>query len=250
MLEKHVIELIPGSVNTKGDRAVLGSILIATPASASAVTSGTITAAGTGFTDPADVVCTPSAGSAVVVCSSIKAVTATVVNGGTSGFAINDTITLSNGVVLTVATVSGGVVLTANVTTPGAFTAAVAANPVSQTATSGAGVGTTTWNLAYGLNALKVLDSGNGANPTWTVTDSTGAGSGATMTTAQGGSSNPVFVRVANGNIPAVCVASASADFACNVYVSDKRAGSVTFAVAPIGGTTVSAGNLNAIIQA
>src|SRR5690348_15693839 len=160
MYQKHTIELSGavnkgtsyGPANVKQDR--LGAVLvpnIVTPASASAVTGTTITAAGSGYTNPANLTFTPSAGSAAVICTALKAVTATVVSGGTSGFAVNDTITLSNGVILTVATVSGGVVLTATVSTPGSFTGQVATNPVSQTATSGSGVGITTWTLSYGV---------------------------------------------------------------------------------------------------
>lgn len=258
MYAKHTIELasavvrgsVIGSVNAKQDR--LSAVVvpnIPTPASASAVTGTSIGAAGTGYTNPANVVFTPNAGTASVICTALKAVTGAVAFGGTSGFLVNDTITLSNGVILTVATVSGGVVLTANVTTAGSFTGAVATNPVSQTATSGVGVGTTTWTLAYGVLTVAIAESGNGANPTWTTTSSD-AGTGATITTSQGGNSNAIFVKVASNEIPASCVATFDTNFSCNGYVALKRAGYVTFALVPIGATTLAAGTLDALILA
>lgn len=256
MLQKHTIEMqtavnkgvIYGPVNARGDR--LAAVIIPnipTPASANAVTGTTITAAGSGYLNPANVSFTPSAGTAAVICTALKAVTATVVFGGTSGFAINDTITLSNGVVLTVATVSAGVVLTANVTTPGSFAGQVAANPVSQTATSGVGVGVTTWTLNYGVLTVQITDSGNGANPTWT-TSSIDAGTGATITTSQGGAGNAIFVKVASNEIALNCVATFDTNFGCNGWVAVKRAGYVSFALQPIGATTLNAGNLDAIV--
>jgi len=251
MFDKHTVSLVKGSANNKQDRVVMAAIPgIVTPASASAVTGTSITAAGTGFVNPANVVFTPNAGSAKLSCASLKAVSATVVNQGTSGFAVNDTITLSNGVILTVSAVTSGKPTAATIQTAGAFTGAVAANPLSQTATSGAGVGITTWNVAYGLNAVNIVNSGNGSNPTWTVTDSTGAGSGATLTSSQGGNSNPIFVQVADSNIPANCVATFDTNFLCNGCVSLKSAGSVTFELAPIGATTLSAGTMDALILA
>lgn len=250
-IAKHTIDVSGGSVNAKPDRVVMVARAgIVTPASASAVTGTSITAAGTGFKNPANVVFTPNAGTAKIVCTSLKAVSATVVFGGTSGFANADTITLANGVILTVATNAGGVVATVTVSTAGVFTGQVATNPVSQTATSGAGVGITTFNINYGVGVVAIQNSGNGANPTWTVTDSSGAGTGATLTTTQGGNSNPIYVQVQDNNIPAVCVATFDTNQSCNGYVSLKMAGSVTFAVVPIGATTLAAGTLDALILA
>ncbi|HEY1772437.1 MAG TPA: hypothetical protein VGH91_04515 [Gammaproteobacteria bacterium] len=255
-LQKHTIELgvavnkgtTYGPANAKGDR--VGAVMIpniATPASASAVTGTTITAAGSGYTNPANITFTPGTGTAAVICTALKVVTGTVVFGGTSGFAVNDTITLSNGAVLTVATVSAGVVLTVTVSTPGSFTGQVATNPVSQTATSGVGVGITTWTLSYGVLTVAIAESGNGSNPTWTTTSSD-AGTGATITTTQGGNSNAIYVKVASNEIPANCVATFDTNFACNGWVALKRNGYVTFALQPIGATTLAAGTMDAIV--
>lgn len=260
MYAKHTVELasavvrgsVIGSVNAKQDR--LSAVIvpnIPTPASASAVTGTTITAAGSGFLNPANVLFTPSVGTAQIVCMSLKCVSATVSAQGTSGFAINDTITLANGVLLTVSAVSSGKPTTATVTTAGVFTGQVATNPVLQTATSGAGVGITSWTLSYGVNAVAIKDSGSGANPTWTVSAiNSDPGTGATLTSTQGGNSNAIFVCVASNEIPAACVATFDTNFSCNGYVALKGAGFVTYALVPIGATTLAAGTLDALILA
>jgi hypothetical protein len=78
--------------------------------------------------------------------------TASVASGGTSGFAVNDTITLADGcathTVLKVATVSSGQVASVTIQTAGVC-AAAPANPVSQASTSGVGVGTPTFTMTY-----------------------------------------------------------------------------------------------------
>ena len=139
MFALHTIGLLPGSKQTAfGDRLLMGVANgIAFPASANAVTAlGAITA-GSGFTNIKTVTLAPSGGTGSglkAVATSLKAVAATVVNGGTSGYQVNDTITLTNGVVLTVASVNTGVVATVTVTTAGAFT-------VSPAGTNAAGTG-------------------------------------------------------------------------------------------------------------
>lgn len=101
-----------------------------------------------------------ASGSGGTFAVTMKALTATVVAGGTSGFAVNDTVTLAGATgtepVLTVDTVDGGGhILTAHVSTPGALTA-LHANPVSQGSTSGSGVGTPTFTMTYGVASIAV----------------------------------------------------------------------------------------------
>src|ERR1700722_9212417 len=113
----HTVDMLPGSNNSRSDRLLMGLLSgVASPASANAITlHGTITP-GSGYTNIKTVGLARPGGTgpgASLVPASLKAVTATVVNGGMSGFAESDTITLANGVVLTVASVSGGGVLTA-----------------------------------------------------------------------------------------------------------------------------------------
>lgn len=91
---------------------------------------------------------------------------ATLGVGGT-GYAVNDTITLGNGVVIKVLTVSGGVVATFSVLTPAA--SSQISNPAAQVTTSGSGTGAT-FNLTYTyqlkLTSLYTGSAANGASAT------------------------------------------------------------------------------------
>jgi hypothetical protein len=99
------------------------------------------------------------------VANPIKA--ATEVAGGT-GYAVNDTITIANGTVLTVATESGGAVETVTVSTGGNWTCPTAAT-YAQVSTSGSGTGATftvtveTAQAAYGLRLLTQCYNANNA---------------------------------------------------------------------------------------
>jgi hypothetical protein len=76
-----------------------------------------------------------------------------VISAAGTGYAVNDTVTLANGVVLTVATISSGVILTVNVTNHGSLAYASSltfTNPAAQVSTSGSGTGATftlSWNI-------------------------------------------------------------------------------------------------------
>jgi len=83
------------------------------------------------------------------VTSPTSRVTAAAVQAGGANYAVGNTITLSNGVVLTVATVTTGAVATVTITNPGSVvTASIPANPVAQVSTSGSGTGAT-FNLTW-----------------------------------------------------------------------------------------------------
>jgi hypothetical protein len=81
-----------------------------------------------------------------------KALTATVVGAGTGGdYNVGDTVTLANGVVLTVATAGATTITTVTLTNPGhlAMGATPPTNPVGQVSSSGTGTGAT-FNLTWG----------------------------------------------------------------------------------------------------
>lgn len=87
----------------------------------------------------------------VTVLTGKKVTAATVANGGTGGdYNVGDTITLANGVVLTVATESTTQVATVTVTNGGnvAIGASTPANPVGQVSSNGTGTGAT-FNLTW-----------------------------------------------------------------------------------------------------
>jgi hypothetical protein len=187
------------------------------------------------------------------VATSLKAVSATVVNGGTSGYQVNDTITLTNGVVLTVASVSSGVVATVTVTTAGAFTGQVATNPVAQASTNGSGVGTPTFTVAYGLGTASIMDSGNYSGaPSMTVTDSA-SGTGASIGTCTlGGNGNAIFKQVPfQAAAPYNVLVEPGLD--CRHYVPPALKTNTGFTVALVPtttGSTLAAGSFDALLIA
>lgn len=79
-----------------------------------------------------------------------KKVSVAVVASGGTGYAVGNTISLGNGVILTVATITGSVVATATITNAGSIPAAATppTNPVAQVSTTGTGTGAT-FNLTW-----------------------------------------------------------------------------------------------------
>lgn len=73
---------------------------------------------------------------------------AEIVAGG-ADYAADDTITLSDGVVLTVTAVDGSGAVTGVTITDDGFTRTLPTNPVAETATSGGGDGLATFNLTW-----------------------------------------------------------------------------------------------------
>ncbi|WP_168793617.1 hypothetical protein [Paraburkholderia aromaticivorans] len=131
----------------------------------SAITSGSFTVVANGTAAPAhvgvkngnaadlQVTSTPVPASATPDRSGTinGAVSGAAIAAGGSGYAVGNTITLANGIVLTVATVNGSAVATVALTTPGNVSYAnvqAMTNPVAQASSSGSGTGATfilTW---------------------------------------------------------------------------------------------------------
>jgi hypothetical protein len=86
----------------------------------------------------------------------VSVVSATVSAGGT-GYAVSDTITLANGVVLTVQTLNVTAVATVSVTNGGSV-ATAPANPQAQVSTSGTGTGAT-FDLTWGGGDFSAVSS-------------------------------------------------------------------------------------------
>jgi hypothetical protein len=95
-----------------------------------------------------DTLVTDVAALQTAVSGAAAVVTAAAVAAGGGGYAVNDTITLANGVVLTVATLSADAVATATITDQGSITTAPPANPQAQISTSGTGTAAT-FNLTW-----------------------------------------------------------------------------------------------------
>lgn len=84
------------------------------------------------------------------VQSATSKVTAAAVQAGGTGYVVGNTITLGNGVVVTVATAPAGVIATVTITNPGSVVTPPA-NPVAQVSTNGPGTGAT-FNLTWTAN--------------------------------------------------------------------------------------------------
>jgi Ubiquitin-activating enzyme E1 FCCH domain len=156
------------------------------------VASVAVTAAGTYTTVPT----ASLTGAASTIAGSLSVTlqvqgTPTIGAGG-AGYAVNDRVTFTNGVVLVVNTVSAGAVLTwkAANTSGGSVgavtTGSTPANPVVQVSTTGAGTGATA-NLVWGVGLVTVTSPGSGYTSTPNVTFSSGA---ATATATLGAAAN------------------------------------------------------------
>lgn len=115
---------------------------------------------------------------------------------GGVGFAIGDSVTFPNGVVMIVTNVAAGAITAWSVSSAGGFTAGSApANPVAMTATSGGGSAATA-NFVWGVSQIIVTSAGAGYIGVPTV----GFSAGAATATA-------VLQSVSNGNptVPSYC---------------------------------------------
>jgi hypothetical protein len=140
--------------------------------------------AGTGYTSVPAVTATaaPSGGVNAQVNAALKLLAAPTIAVGGNGYVVSDTITLPNGVVLTVATLSGSAVATVTLTNPGSLTAGnVPTNPVAQSSTSGVGTGATFTLGAWGLGTPTIVNPGQGYTVAPTLTVVGGGGSGGAL---------------------------------------------------------------------
>ena len=156
------------------------------------VASVAVTAAGTYTTVPG-VSFTGASSTIAGSCAAVLQVQGTpTIGAGGAGYAINDRVTFTNGVVLVVNTVSAGAVLTwkaANTAGGSVGTVTVGnapANPVAQLTTTGAGTGATA-NLVWGVGLVQVTAPGSGYTSTPAVTFASGA---ATATATLGAAAN------------------------------------------------------------
>ena len=113
-----------------------------------------------------------------------------VITAGGVGFAIGDSVTFPNGVVLIATNVAAGVITAWAVSSAGAVTSgSTPANPVAQIATSGGGTGATA-TITWGVSQVIVTGAGAGYTGTPTVTFSAGAAT-ATAVLQSAGNGNP-----------------------------------------------------------
>jgi hypothetical protein len=153
------------------------------------VSSGAVTP-GTGFTSvPGLAISAPQAanGQQATGTISLKVLSANVTGGGASGgtgYVTGDTITMANGVILTV-TASAGVITSLTVTNAGALTGGTApTTAVAPSSTSGVGTGALV-NMVWGLGAFTPVNPGAGyTSATATLTGGGGTGGSIALTTS------------------------------------------------------------------
>ncbi len=138
----------------------------------SGVASTIVTVAGSYTTAPTALVDAPPAGITATITPLLNVITATVSAGGT-GYAIGNTINLSNGIVLTVLTLAATAVATVTITNPGSAST-LPSNPRPQVSSSGAGTGAT-FTLAWGVYTNLIVDGGTGYLAVPNITYSAGA---------------------------------------------------------------------------
>lgn len=278
MFQLKSIQMPDGGGPSLQDRLVLASVLgLPFPAAANALgTVGAVTA-GSAYTATPTITATggtlnaaapggayqAAGGWPAVLRATMKVVGVPTVGSGGTGFVTNDTVTFSNGVILTAATVVSGAVTVWSVSNAGVFTGpgGLPVNPVSQVSTSGVGIGATA-NLSWGINTVLVDDSGNysviptGFSVANAVGDSTGTG-GAVAAGAVVGAGGAVFRAIGpfpGDGIPpsygvfAMLNASPTGD---EVALANKVTGYASLQIKPaVGANTVLVGALDALIWA
>lgn len=139
---------------------------------------------GTGWTSvPAtSVTAAPAGGKGAVVKAALVVSGTPSISAGGTGYAVNDLIYLTNGVILRVSTVSSGAITGLVVINAGQLTGgAVPTNPVAQLSTSGAGTGGT-FTLVWVLGQPVVEEPGSGYLVAPTIGLTGGGGTGGSYT--------------------------------------------------------------------
>ena len=177
-----------------GSKASTGRLTVSLPGATPEIfdnisqgVTGITSTPGSGYTSvPALAIDPPSAGGTQATASAtLKVVSAAEAAGGT-GYAVNDTVTLSNGVVLEVTAVTTGAISGVSVQNGGSLTSgAVPANPVAQVSTSGSGTGAT-FTLTWGLGPVSNLVGGTLYSAAPNVTLTGGGGTGGAYTAVLG----------------------------------------------------------------
>lgn len=272
MFHLHTVQMPDGGGPQLPDRLMLASVIgLPYPAAANALgTAGAVTA-GSLYTATPTILATggvlnaagPGGGWAAIVRATLKVVGVPTIGVGGSGYVTNDTVTFSNGVILTAATVVSGGVTVWSVSNAGVFVGpgGVPVNPVSQISTSGVGINATA-NLSWGLNTVLIDDSGNystiptGFSVTNAVGDSTGTG-GAVAAGAATATGAAVFRAV--GPFPADGIPPLYGVFAMinaspandEVALANKVTGYASLKIQPaVVANAVVAGALDALIWA
>ncbi len=163
----------PTAQNPFGTGSQVGSVVITIPGSYTPAVSPTVS-----FTAPG------GSGATALGTPQFGALSAVVAAGG-AGYAVSDTITLANAIVLQVTGELAGAVTTAIVINAGSVDTTIPANPQAQVSSSGGGTGAT-FTVTWKVVGVLMLDSGTDYNAPPTVTFSSGAAAGTAILGASG----------------------------------------------------------------
>merc|ERR1711966_624302 len=263
---------------TLGGAGLAGQIATAALSATISDSIGTVTVAAspaTGATVFPTATLSGGGGSGAAITVTAEVFSASVVAGGTSGYAVSDTITIAHAgvgtaaaaadVVLTVASVdSAGKITSVTVTTAGAFTAITDITAVAQTSKTGSGVGTPTFDLTLSIASIAVSTAGTGYTSAPTVTlggaglagqiatavvmsDSNYGDSACTASLAAGSSCQPVCDAGYNANNALVCVANSALDTV--TVAAPPATGATEFPTATLSGGGGQGGELAVTAQ-
>jgi uncharacterized protein len=222
------------------------------------VTAFTITNAGTYTQAPTLLnITAPNMPNGVqAVASPILSVTGTpTVTAPGTGYVVNDTITLTNGVVLKVLSVTTGGVTTLSVLNTGSVLAGqlTPTNPVAQVSTSGSGINST-FTLAWGLGVPVVQTSGSGYFNTSLTATTTNASAVLTNVSAANIATLVVGMALTGAGIAAtatiVSIGTNTVTMSANATATANNITvTATHAVAVVGGTESVLGTLTTTLS-
>lgn len=156
----------------------------------SGVTGAVITNGGSYTSKPTVTFSAPPAGITATGNTLLQVATVSSIAAGGAGYVINDTMTFTGNLILTVTTIGGGGSVTVvTITNRGVYSGALPGLPLAQTSTSGAGIGAT-FNLTWQVFAIDITNPGSDYVSAPTITPSAGA-LAATAVIGPAGTGNP-----------------------------------------------------------
>lgn len=238
------------------DRLVLlNAVNMPFQAAAAAISSiDQVSNAGTGYTQLPVMAFTGGTGTGgLAVVTALKGVSTTIVAGGSS-YSASDTISLSNGVVLTVSTVAAGVITGIILSTAGSTATQTPANPLPQVTTNssagGAGLGQgATFNVLWGVSTVQIVNSGSySVVPTGaSFVSANGLGSNAAVQSIHlGGNGLPIFAGLTGLSLPTPLQVHATPSISGISSVPLKRSDCIAVRIDPItAAVAVAAGTVD-----
>lgn len=216
----------------------------------------TITNKGTGYTTLPVMAFTGGTGAeGVGVVTALEAVSANITSPGAGGtsFNISDTITMPNGVVLSVASVTGTAIATLTVITAGSVTPSAPVNPAAPLSVLPNTGRNALINILWGISAVQIVNSGSySVAPTGaSFTPVDGNGSNAAVQSFKlGGNGLPIYVGVTAPGHPSPLVVTGTPSVPAIVSVAYKSQYAIALRLDPItAAVSIAAGTIDFVAQ-